>query len=1246
MYTALVHKENGGIEEELSSLVDRDCVSHFAFLCYSAGQELLRQGRQEEARDWLWSVLQVDMEYKITGKRDASVELLIKMAFREGRLLDEKENNVVLNLMELLSSPHDQLLARLDLSTHGRSELANFFKAIIIIYILRCDIPSSFSPITSSITTILSPSLAGLVVTKEEILVEKQKPKPGESKCMVAIGGHTEDSPSMDQHIAPFFNQSMEETNIMQVDGADEDDLEDPYDNAQASIEYCKDILGNLQRDSYDRFQVLNFCEKFELNAGEFTFSKQKLLLQRRVIENIIRHDASDNYKRLLEETDSHLNIKQDSSYKCCLIGCLFSSPYHRKYINHLRTVHVKYNRYLCQFRHKCDRRFSSFDLLGEHMKEVHYNRTKSTSQRGGASFGSIKIPCKCILRSCNGLKFVDTNELVSHVNNYHVDEARVCVFEGCSVRFKPKSASRHHFRLKHVNMKKTVLKRAHLVSPDLAVAATEVDEEDNTNEDMTDAEQIDMYDFDNDRNEENESLEAPVEEEDDDYFVKAFADFMNRMCHMKYVPHSTMQTIAGEFLDHSIKSAQEREKALRKILSDTPEMTQAKIDEIIQKVCYEDKMLKAQKELDTVHKRNSYIRKNFNYVAPVEYVLNQEEVNSGKSSKEVFHYIPLVEAFRNLVEDRSFIEVMEKEREKEKNDKNVLHDIRDGEVYQNVEYFQRNPEALVCIMYSDAVELVNPIGSGRGKHKIVQIFWTLANIPRHQRSQIDRIQLALVIKEKVLRKYGEKIIYKRLVSDLKMLEEGIQVTKPFPKVMKCGLLVHSADNLEAVQVGGFSSCFSSRDVCRWCHIQHQDLVDHIHDYDGDAPHSYWNIEQYDRIADDIEKEEEEDKEVNVEAELNLFEAGEDFGEGELDESKSECSDDETQEDSDGDSENDSDDPENDEGTGNRNRYGLRKRCPFNQLEAFHAIFSFPPDVLHDIFEGVVAQDLCGVIKILSAMGWFDLDQYNQSLKRINYKSFERNDRPQELKGLKGMKLPGKAVSLWTHIRNFAFIIKPFIKDFESQVLALGLKLAEIVERVTADKFELYEVDVFEEKILDYLEHRKLVFEDFPELLGKVKPKHHFLVHYPDAIRKFGPPLSFWTGRFESKHRVAKGTAESAKNFKNISLTISVRQQMRMASVFYNGYLETAEVKYPENVKTIDDLEDDSVFNSSLRSFMGEKDFICNEVVIKSQEYQSGDVVVTKAIDRDNLLVSVIQTILVKNKYILVFSYMKLKEIL
>ena len=32
--------------------------------------------------------------------------------------------------------------------------------------------------------------------------------------------------------------------------------------------------------------------------------------------------------------------------------------------------------------------------------------------------------------------------------------------------------------------------------------------------------------------------------------------------------------------------------------------------------------------------------------------------------------------------------------------------------------------------------------------------------------------------------------------------------------------------------------------------------------------------------------------------------------------------------------------------------YGLRFRCPLNSLQSFHAVVSFPPDMLHDILEG------------------------------------------------------------------------------------------------------------------------------------------------------------------------------------------------------------------------------------------------------------------------------------------------------
>ena len=121
---------------------------------------------------------------------------------------------------------------------------------------------------------------------------------------------------------------------------------------------------------------------------------------------------------------------------------------------------------------------------------------------------------------------------------------------------------------------------------------------------------------------------------------------------------------------------------------------------------------------------------------------------------------------------------------------------------------------------------------------------------------------------------------------------------------------------------------------------------------------------------------------------------------------------------------------------------------------------------------------------------------------------------------------------------------------------------------------------------------------------------------------------------------MSKGTSESAKNFKNISLTVSVRQQMRMASVYYNEMFEPV-LKLPENVKTKAAIVEDSVFSSNLRSLMDEDDIVCAEVDLKCQKYQSGDILVLDAFDRDSLKVGVIQTILVRGSevYFVVIRY-------
>ena len=126
--------------------------------------------------------------------------------------------------------------------------------------------------------------------------------------------------------------------------------------------------------------------------------------------------------------------------------------------------------------------------------------------------------------------------------------------------------------------------------------------------------------------------------------------------------------------------------------------------------------------------------------------VLNSDEVKLGKA-KDAVHYLPVIETFKQMIEDYTFKKAQETFPSDSK--MGVLADVLDGSVYRNNKFFQENPGAFAAIFYSDALEIVNPLGAARGKHKVVQIFYTLANVPKIQRSNIDRMQLTLIVKEK-----------------------------------------------------------------------------------------------------------------------------------------------------------------------------------------------------------------------------------------------------------------------------------------------------------------------------------------------------------------------------------------------------------------------------------------------------------------------------------------------------------------
>ena len=654
------------------------------------------------------------------------------------------------------------------------------------------------------------------------------------------------------------------------------------------------------------------------------------------------------------------------------------------------------------------------------------------------------------------------------------------------------------------------------------------------------------------------------------------------------------------------------KEKIFKSALKDAG-LDGIKIEEIINKCSAEDPFIKAQEDLISNFKRTQYLRNEFKLIEPDEIILNKEEVKMG-FKKDCIHYVPITESLKVLVQDETFIKVHSKKASKGI----AIEEIVDAEAFNENIFFKQNccdsnSEVLPLLLYSDAVELVNPLGAGRSKHKITQVFWCVGSLPRRHRSQIDKLQLVLVFKEKLLKKYGYAEIFKKFISDLKILEsEGITVMKPYQRCIKAGVLLYSADNLEQHLIGGFSASFSSGYICRMCHIKYDELTSRIHDYSDEEPHVKWSVDEYDHIVSHLKSCNSDDHSSTLVVTMdNLFNEFEEPTSGDL---NYEC-------------DLDLSSAEEIE------TYGVKEACVFNCLSSFHCTQSMPCDLMHDLFEGIIAQDLLAIIRTLVADKWFTLEEYNNALSKFPLSRQESSNKPQPVPVKNSTKkLVGKAVSLWCHLRFFLpiLLINDWIKDIEADIISLAVLLTEMTQRLTAEKFETYEIDVLEDLIIKYLDLRCCI-EEVNDFIGTPKPKHHFVTHYTDVIRLYGPPLGFWTARYESKHRVAKSISESGKNFINISKTVAERQQLRMASIYYHGMYSAEDLVLPEKLFKKSQLPE-TEFTRNLISFMERDDLACKSVTWRDRLYQTDDLVVLNRVDSFIVSVGVIRAFVIKGK--------------
>ena len=149
----------------------------------------------------------------------------------------------------------------------------------------------------------------------------------------------------------------------------------------------------------------------------------------------------------------------------------------------------------------------------------------------------------------------------------------------------------------------------------------------------------------------------------------------------------------------------------------------------------------------------------------------------------------------------------------------------------------------------------------------------------------------------------------------------------------------------------------------------------------------------------------------------------------------------------------------------------------------------------------------------------------------------------------------GNAHENWNVLRLLPFIIGQIVPENEPAWQVI-LHLKDIVELVVAPVHTEETVAYLEVKIFD---HRQLYLELFPHV--KLLPKHHYLEHYPQMIRCFGPLISLWTMRFEAKHSFFKQVARHSNCFKNKPRSLAIKHQFMLSYHTHSSILKRSSLE-------------------------------------------------------------------------------------
>lgn len=446
---------------------------------------------------------------------------------------------------------------------------------------------------------------------------------------------------------------------------------------------------------------------------------------------------------------------------------------------------------------------------------------------------------------------------------------------------------------------------------------------------------------------------------------------------------------------------------------------------------------------------------------------------------KHSFQYIPILQSLSQLLENSEIQQSVLKS-PRHYSSSGQYTSFRDGSHFRHNTFLSGEELRLSLLLYCDDFEICCPLGSSRKKHKVTAVYWVFADIPSVLRSRLSSIYLTVLCKAGDVKAFGYNKILEPLLNDLRSFEENGIFVPCLGQIVKGTVFSLIADNLGAHSVGGFVESFSGSYVCRFCVGQRS------------------QFQEQEVRAGAFPTRTREEYDLDIERALA-------------------------------------------ESTHSR---GVKRHCAITQkLSHFHVTTGYPPDVLHDLFEGIVPTELALCLNVLIKKKYLTYEELNGIIKNFPYKWKDLTNSPPGLPPnfASNRSIGGNATENWCLLRLLPLMIGAKIPEDE-QAWQLLLSLSDVVSVVMSPSHTTESIGFLDSLIG---EHRERFCSVFPE--ERLIPKHHFVEHYPELIEAFGPLAPLWTMRFEAKHSFFKNLVRQTNCFRNILKSMARKHQFMIA---------------------------------------------------------------------------------------------------